>query len=101
MLHQSLECESCQLRKHTRVLFPKHLDHQIKSPFEFVHTDIWGPSRSKSILGFLYFVTFIDDYSRCTWVFLMKTRAELFSIFKKLHAEIQTQFNTSIRILRK
>ena len=30
----------------------------------------------------------------------MKTRAELFSIFQKFHAEIRTQFNTSIRILR-
>ena len=30
----------------------------------------------------------------------MKTRVELFSIFKKFHAEIRTQFNTSIRILR-
>ena len=30
----------------------------------------------------------------------MKTRAELFSIFQKLHAEIHTQFNTSIRILK-
>ena len=33
-------------------------------------------------------------------LFLMKTRAELFSIFQKFHAEIRTQFNTSIRILR-
>ena len=30
----------------------------------------------------------------------MKTRAELFSIFQKFHAEIRTQFNTSTRILR-
>ena len=30
----------------------------------------------------------------------MKTRAELFSIFQKFHAEIHTQFNTSICILR-
>ena len=30
----------------------------------------------------------------------MKTQAELFSIFKKIHAEIRTQFNTSIHILR-
>ena len=96
----SLECESCQLGKHTRVLFPKRLDPQTKSPFEFVHTDVWDPSRSTSTLGFRYFVTFIDDYSRCTWLFLMKTRVELFSIFQKFHAEIRTQFNTSIRILR-
>ena len=96
----SLECESCQLGKHTHVLFPKHLDPQTKSPFELVHTDVWGPSRSTSTLGFRYFVSFIDHYSRCTWLYLMKTRAKLFYIFQKFHAEIRTQFNTSIRILR-
>ena len=96
----SHECESCQLGKHTRVLFPKRLDPRTKSPFELVHTDIWGPSRSTSTLEFRYFVTFIDDYSRCTWLFLMRTQVELFSIFQKFHAEIRTQFNTSIRILR-
>ena len=95
-----LECESCQLGKHTRVLFPKRLDLGTKSSFELVHTDVWGPFRSTSTLGFRYFVTFIDDYSRCTWLFLMKTRVELFSIFQKFHAKIHTQFNTSIRILR-
>ena len=96
----SLECESCQFKKHTRVLFPKRLDPRTKSPFELVHIDVWGPSRSFSTLGFRYFITFIDDYSRCAWLFLMKTRAELFFIFQKFHAEIHTQFNTSIRILR-
>ena len=96
----SLECEPCQLGKDTRVLFPKLLDPRTKSPFKLVHTDVWGPSRSTSTLGSRYFVTFIDDYSRCTWLFLMKTRVELFFIFKKFHVEIRTQFNTSIRILR-
>ena len=96
----SLECESCQLGKHTLVLFPKRLDPRTKSHFELIHTDVWGPFRSISTLGFRYFVTFIDDYFQCTWLFLMKTRAELFSIFQKFHAEIRTQFNTSIRILR-
>ena len=68
--------------------------------FELVHTDIWGPSWAESTLGFWYFVTFIDDYSQCTWLFLLKTRAELSSIVQKFHAEIQTQFNTSIHILQ-
>ena len=89
----SLTCESCQLRKHTRVSFPKHLNNRAKSPFELVHNDVWGPCRTASTLGFQYFVTFIDDYSRYTWLFLMKNRAELYSIFQKFYAEIQTQFN--------
>ena len=95
----SLACESCQLRKHIHVPLPKHLDPRTKSPFELVHTDVWSPSRNASTLGFQYFVTFIDDFSRCTRLFLMKNRVELFIIFQKFFVEIQNQFNTSIRIL--
>ena len=61
---------------------------------------MFGVLLGPSTLGFRYFFTFIDDYSRCTWLFLMKTRSELFSIFQKFHVKIRTQFNTSIRILR-
>ena len=92
--------ELCQLGKHTHVSFPKRLINRAKSPFELVHTDVWGPCRTTSTLGFQYFVTFIDDYSRCTRLFLMKNRAKLFSIFQKFYVEIQTQFNVSIRVLR-
>ncbi|RVW27381.1 Retrovirus-related Pol polyprotein from transposon RE2 [Vitis vinifera] len=62
----SLACESCQLGKHTRVSFPKRLNNRAKSPFELIHTDVWGPCRTASTLGFQYFVTFIYDYSRLT-----------------------------------
>ena len=96
----SLACESCQLGKHTRVSFPQRLNNRAKSPLELVHTNVWGFYRTASTLGFQYFVTFIDDYSRCTWLFLMKNRAELYSIFQKFYAEILTQFNISIRVLR-
>ena len=65
----SLACESCQLGKHTRVSFPQRLNNRATSPFALVHTDVWGPCRTASTLGFQYFVTFIDDYSRCTWLF--------------------------------
>ena len=95
----TIECESCQLRKHTRVPFPKWLDQRTKSLFELVHTDVWGLSRTESTLGFWYFVTFINDYSQYTWLFLMKICVELFSIVQKFHAEVRTQFNTSIRII--
>ena len=48
----SLACESCQLGKHTRVSFPQRLNNRVKSPFELVHTDVWGPCRTASTLGF-------------------------------------------------
>ena len=75
------------------------MNNWAKSPFELVHTDVWGPCQTASTLGFQYFFTFIDDYSRCTWLFLIKNQAKLFFIFQKFYAEIQTQFNISIRVL--
>ena len=59
-----------------------------------------GPSRIPSILGYRYYVTFIDDFSRCTWMFLMKDRSELFNILKNFCSKISTQFGKTIRILR-
>ena len=80
----TLDCESCQLGKHTRATFSRSTEGRSESIFSLVHSDIWGPSRVSSTLGFRYFVSLIDDYSRCTWVFFMKDRSELFSIQKFL-----------------
>jgi len=88
----SLNCESCQLGKHSRSSFPKRVNNRATSPFELVHSDVWGPSRVSSVLGFRYFVTFIDDYSRCTWLFLMKNRSELFSIFESFVLKLKHNF---------
>ena len=50
--------------------------------------------------GFKYFVTFVDDFSRATWLYLMKSYFELFSHFSAFCAEIQIQFHVSIQTLR-
>ena len=50
--------------------------------------------------GFRYFVTFVDDYSRTTWLYLMKNRSELFSNFCALYAVIHNQFHVSVQNLR-
>jgi len=97
----SLSCESCLLGKYSHNSFPSSVSQRASSPFALVHSNIWGPSRVKSNLGFQYFVTFIDDYSRCTWLFLMKNHSELFSIFQSFFFnEIENQFGVSIQILR-
>ncbi|RVW38614.1 Retrovirus-related Pol polyprotein from transposon RE2 [Vitis vinifera] len=62
----SLPCESCQLGKHTRVSFPKRLNNRAKSPLS-LSTLMFGVLVGlRTTLGFQYFVTFIDDYSRLT-----------------------------------
>ena len=73
---------------------PKLLFHIVliivRSLFSFSYCDIWGPIRLNSTLDFEGFVTSIDDFSRFTWMYLMKEHFELFSIFQTLCAEIKT-----------
>ena len=49
--------------------------------------------------GARYFVTFIDDYSRFTWLFLMKNKSEVFYWFKIFKAMVENQTNSKIQTL--
>ncbi|KAL0311158.1 UNVERIFIED_CONTAM: Retrovirus-related Pol polyprotein from transposon RE2 [Sesamum angustifolium] len=95
-----LACESCELGKHHRASFPPRVDKCSSSPFTLVHCDIWGPCRFESISGFRYFITFVDDYSRMIWVYLLKDRSQVPTIITSFYNEIKTQFSVNIRILR-
>ena len=65
-----------------------------------VHYDVWGPCPVTSPTWFKYFVTFVDDFSHVTWLYLMKSRFEPFYHFSAFYAEIQTQFHVSVQTLR-
>ena len=92
-------CSSCCLGKSHRL--PSSYSTTIYStPFELIFSDLWGLALSTSSCGYLYYVTFVDDYSRCTWLFLMKQRFELLDIFKKIYVEICNQFGVSMKTLR-
>lgn len=56
-------CEQCILGKATRLKFGKG-KHESGGFLDYVHSDLWGPSRTQSKGGARYFLTFVDDYSR-------------------------------------
>jgi len=45
-------------------------------------------------------VTFIDDYNRFTWVYFLRSKSEVSSVFKLFFAYIETQFSIGIKVLR-
>ncbi|GMI70512.1 hypothetical protein HRI_000720500 [Hibiscus trionum] len=95
----SLNCEVCQLSKHTRVPYP--LKPYVQSqPFSLIHSDLWGASRVKNITGARWFITFIDDHTRVCWVYLLKEKSEVYRVFQNFHSMIRTQFNSNIHTLR-
>jgi transposase InsO family protein len=55
---------------------------------------------SSSISGYVYYVSFIDDYSSKTWVYFLKSKDEVFNKFKEFKALIENLFEREIKILR-
>ena len=96
----SLNCELCQYAKLHRVHLSARVTKQASAHFELVHLDVWGPCLLVSPTGFQYFVTFVNDYSQTTKLYLMKNRSELFSYFRAFCVEIHTQFHVSVQNLR-
>ena len=92
-------CEVCELVKHHHVPFPIR-NKKETSLFSLTHIDVWGPSRIPNISGSKWFVTFIDDCTHTTWVYLLKSKSEVNSIFLIFHKFVCTQFGTKIHALR-
>ena len=68
--------------------------------FDLIHCDIWGAYYVKSFCGASYFLTILDDASRCVWVYLMREKSEASQIVKDFCAMVQTQFKTKVRTIR-
>lgn len=92
-------CEHCIFGKQKRVSFTKAV-HNTKSTLDYLHADCWGPSSVSSLGGGRYFLSIIDDYSRMTWVFIMKHKSEVFGKFKEWKVLIENQVGKKIKRLR-
>ena len=95
----NLACKHCQHGKQTKTSF-KLKEHTTSQPFEIVHTDLCGPTRTKSFQGDCYFMVFIDYYTRMTWVTFLKEKSEAFENFKICKAMIENETNQKIKCLR-
>ena len=74
--------------------------HQTKGILDYVHTDVWGPTKNVSLGGKRWFVTFIDDYSRRVWMYPMRHRNEVLQIFLEWKKMVENQTNRKIKKLR-
>ena len=73
-------CEHFIIRKKTKVKIGI-ATHCTKRTLDYIHTDVWGPTKTASIGGKHFFVTFIDDYSRQCWIYTMKYKGEVLELF--------------------
>ena len=82
-------CEHYVVGKKIRVKFSM-VNHDTREIFVYIHSDIWGPTKTTSIDGSHYFVTFVDDFSRCMWVYTMQANDKVLEIFVKWKKLVET-----------
>lgn len=79
---------------------PFHSVKRTSQLLDLIHTDICEMNGMLTRGGNRYFITFIDDCSRFTYVYLLKTKDEAFNVFKAYKAEVENQLGRKIKVLR-
>ena len=92
-------CEKCVFGKATRQKFNPG-KQETKNTLDYIHSDLWGPSQVPSHGGARYFITFINDFSRKVWVYVLKHKSEAFEKFKDWLTLIENQTERRVKRLR-
>ena len=93
-------CEGCVEGKMQRKPFKPVGEVRSQRKLQCVHSDVCGPMSTESIGGKKYFVTFIDDFSRCCSVYFMRHKSEVLDKFKEFEAATTTDSGQRISMLR-
>jgi hypothetical protein len=92
-------CKGCALGKNIKKPFPRR-NNRYKEILDLIHSDVCGPMPFKSLGGSLCYVIFIDEYSRKTWLYLLKSKDKVFNKFSEFKVEIQNLTKNKIKTLR-
>nr|GEW36082.1 integrase, catalytic region, zinc finger, CCHC-type, peptidase aspartic, catalytic [Tanacetum cinerariifolium] len=74
--HKEHLCPSCEQGKSKRASYPPKLVPNSRQRLHFLHIDLCGPMRIASINGKRYVLVIVDDYSRYTWVYFLRSKDE-------------------------
>ncbi|RVX03812.1 Retrovirus-related Pol polyprotein from transposon TNT 1-94 [Vitis vinifera] len=91
-------CIECIKGKQTNM--KKKNANRCSDVLELIHTDICGPFPTPSWNGQQYFITFIDDYSRYGYFYLIHEKSQSLDVFKNFKAEVENQLSKKIKAVR-
>jgi hypothetical protein len=92
-------CEHCLYGKQNRVRFPSGAT-RAEGILQLVHSDVFGPVSVPSLGKSMYYVSFIDDFSRKTWIYFLRKKSKVFDRFKEFKALVENQTEKQIKVLR-
>jgi histone deacetylase 1/2 len=92
--NKSSICDACQQGKSHQLPYPKSSSVSNK-PLDLVFSDVWGPAPT-SVGRNNYYVSFIDDFSKFTWVYFLRHKSEVFQWFHDFQNLVERLFNRKI-----
>jgi histone deacetylase 1/2 len=87
-------CDSCQQGKSHQLPYPVSTSVSTV-PLQLVFSDVWGPAPT-SVGRHAYYVSFIDDYSKFTWIYFLKRKANAYSAFVNFQKLVERKLDAKI-----
>jgi histone deacetylase 1/2 len=91
-------CDACQQGQSHQLPYPQSSSAST-GVLDLIFSDVWGPTPN-SVGRNKYYVSFIDDYSKFTWIYLLRQKFEVFSCFREFHSLVERQFGRKIRVVQ-
>lgn len=95
----SVFCPACCLGKIHNLPFPS-TSTEYSTPLQLVHTDLWGPSPTSSSNRYRYYIHFIDECTKFTWIYMLKNKSEAFKTFCNFKTQVELQLGLKIKSLQ-
>lgn len=93
-------CVACFEGKQSRLPFPKQSYNRATEKLGLIHSDLCGPMSVSSFSGARYLLTFIDDFTRMTFGYFIKSKDEVLPVFKIFKKLVENQTNLKMKMLR-
>jgi histone deacetylase 1/2 len=87
-------CDSCQQAKSHQLPYPISTSVST-APLQLIFSDVWGPAPT-SVGRHDYYVSFIDDYSKFTWIYLLKKKSDAYAAFVNFQQLVERKLNAKI-----
>ena len=95
---QESVCDACQRGKNHQLPYSKSFSVSSK-PLQLIFSDVWGPAPS-SVGNKVYYVSFLDDFSKFTWIYLLKHKSEVFERFRDFQNLVEHLLNRKIKAMQ-
>ncbi|CAN1263351.1 Retrovirus-related Pol polyprotein from transposon TNT 1-94 [Linum perenne] len=92
-------CHDCCVGKMHKLPFNSSF-YKATGPLDLICSDVWGPSPIDSIDNQRYYIIFFDHYSKYSWIYFVRYRSDLLSIFKEFCRMVEFFFARPIRTFR-